>query len=251
MLLKKKSHNGELGVIRPSRCKSMSENNELTVIEKIKSIVLDVDLNSVLRDANSAGLVVSAVSDFRTQAHNYWRIEDVMHTYAGLAARYSAMSGATAGVGGIGTAVALGGVDIANMAAQLYRLGQRLSILNGFDPNDPLQSEKITEIYLYALGFDSAAQAAIKSQLLRAGTIAGKRGAYSNPVLKLIVLVASKLGKEITSKQAAKFIPVVGFFAGATVNYAFARAAANKMLESYKKEYFRTWQAGQRQNDSV
>ena len=225
-----------------------NETTELTIIEKVKSIVLDVDINSVFRDANSAGLVVSEIPDFRTQAHNYWRIEDVMHNYAGLAARYSAMSGATAGIGGIGTAIALGGVDIANMAAQLYRLGQRLSVLNGFDPNDPLQSEKITEIYLYALGFDSAAQAAIKSQLLRAGTIAGKRGAYSNPVLKLIVLVASKLGKEITSKQAAKFIPVVGFFAGATINYAFARTAANKMLESYKKEYFRTWQAGQRQS---
>ncbi|MGR4068638.1 EcsC family protein [Billgrantia sp. C5P2] len=229
----------------------MSKTTDLKVIDKIKTIVLDVDIKSVFRDANSAGLPVSEIADFRTQAHNYWRIEDVMHAYAGLAARYSAMSGATAGIGGVVTAISLGGVDVANMAAQLYRLGQRLSILNGFDPNDPLQNEKNTEIYLCALGFDSAAQAAIKSQLIKASSIAGKRGAYSNPVIKLIVLVAGKLGKEITSKQAAKFIPVVGFFAGATVNYAFARAAANKMLESYKKEYFRTWQAEQRQAGTV
>ncbi|KGA35284.1 hypothetical protein KU74_02105 [Pectobacterium brasiliense] len=244
----------------------MSKNTELNVIEKIKSIVLDIDIDSVLRDANSAGITVSGItvsgitvsgitvsgitvsgiSDFRNQVHNYWRIEDVMHDYAGLAARYSAISGATAGIGGIGTTIALGGVDIANMAAQLYWLGQKLSILNGFDPKDPIQNGKNTEIYLYALGFDSAAQAAIKNQLLRASAIAGKRGAYSNPVIKLIVIVAGKLGKEITSKKAAKFIPVVVFFAGATVNYAFARNAANKMLESYKKEYFRTWQARQR-----
>ena len=225
----------------------MSETTDLKFIDKIKAIALDVDTKSVLRDANSAGLTVSEIADFRTQGHNYWRIEDVMQTYAGLAARYSAMSGATAGIGGVGTAIALGGVDIANMAAQLYRLGQRLSILNGFDPNDPLQKEKITEIYLYALGFDSVAQAAIKSQLIKASSIAGKSGAYSNPIIKLIVLVAGRLGTEINSKQAAKFIPIVGSFAGATVNYAFAQSAANKMLKSYKNEYFRTWQAKQRQ----
>lgn len=225
----------------------MSNETTPSVIEKIKSIVLDIDINSVLSDANSAGLNVSGVHDFRSQAHNYWRIEDLMHNYAGLAARYSAISGATAGIGGIGTAIAIGGVDIVNMASQLYRLGQRLSVLNGFDPNDPIQNEKITEIYLYALGFDGIAQAAIKSQLIKAASIAGKRGAYSDPVIKLIIYVAEKLGKEYTSKQAAKYIPIVGLVAGATINYTFARKAANSMLESYKKEYFRTWQAGQRQ----
>ncbi|MFM4777005.1 EcsC family protein [Aeromonas veronii] len=225
----------------------MSDETTPSVVEKIKSIVLDIDINTVLCDANSAGLNVSGVQDFRSQAHNYWRIEDLMHSYAGLAARYSAISGATAGIGGVGTAIAIGGVDIINMASQLYRLGQRLSVLNGFDPYDPIQNEKITEIYLYALGFDSVAQAAIKSQLIKAASVAGKRGAYSDPVIKLIIYVAEKLGKEYTSKQAAKYIPIVGLVAGATINYTFARKAANCMLESYKKEYFRTWQAGQRQ----
>ncbi|ELI6420930.1 EcsC family protein [Aeromonas veronii] len=170
-----------------------------------------------------------------------------MHSYAGLAARYSAISGATAGIGGISTSLAIGGVDILNMASQLYRLGQRLSVLNGFDPNDPIQNAKITEIYLCALGFDAAAQAVIKSQLIKAASVAGKRGAYNDPVIKLIIYVAKKLGQDITSKQAAKYIPVVGLVAGATMNYTFARKAANNMLESYKKEYFRTWQAEQRQ----
>ncbi|MEX0723302.1 MAG: EcsC family protein [Gracilimonas sp.] len=221
----------------------MDEKQEKSLLKQIKEIVVDINPDGVFRDARGAGLEVLEIEDFRKQTHNYWRIEDLMHQYAGSAARYSAISGATAGIGGPVTAVTLGGVDIANMAAQLYRLSQRLAILNGFDPENPLQREKTHELYLYALGFDAAAQAAIKQQMTRAAGIAGKRGAYSNPVLKLIVIIAEKLGAQITSKQAAKFIPIVGGAAGATVNYTFARSAGNKMLDAFKKEYFRTWQA--------
>lgn len=224
----------------------MADKSEVSLIEKIKAIVLDIKSSDVIKDAQSAGLTVESIPDFRDQAHNYWRIEDVMHQYAGLAARYSAMSGASSGVGGVATAVTLGGVDIANMAAQLYRLGQRLAVLNGFDPEDSLQKEKIQEIYLLALGFDTTAQATIKQQMLKAAEIAGKRGAKQNPILKLIIFVAEKLGKDITTKQAAKFIPVIGAFAGAGLNYYFAKSAANSMIESYKREFFRTWQAGNR-----
>ena len=224
----------------------MSKYDSRRVLRRVKEVGLDIHPEGVLCDARSAGLEVVKLEDFRDQAHNYWRIEDLMNHYAGLAARYSAISGATAGIGGPATAITLGGVDIANMAAQLYRLSQRLAILNGFDPENPLQREKTQEIYLYALGFDSAAQAAIKQQLLRAGNIAGKRGAYNNPVLKLIVLVAEKLGGSITSKQAAKYIPLVGGVAGAGINYTFARTASRKMLGLFKDEYFRTWQAQQR-----
>jgi len=216
------------------------------VLRKVKQVVLDINSEGVLSDARSAGLEVAAIEDFRNQAHNYWRIEDVMNQYAGLAARYSAISGLTAGIGGLPTAVTLGGVDIANMAAQLYRLCQRLAILNGFDPANPLQQEKTQEIYLYALGFDAAAQALIKQQLVRAASIAGKRGASSNVVLKLVILVAEKVGAKVTTKQAASYIPFVGGAVGAGVSYAFARTAAKKMVDSFKREYFRTWQAEQR-----
>lgn len=224
----------------------MPDQNENKTLRNIKSIILDIDQEGVFRDARSAGLQVVHIDDFRNQTQNYWRIEDIMHHYVGLAARYSAISGASAGVGGPVTAITLGGVDILNMAAQLYRLSQRLAILNGLDPENPIQKEKTQEIYLYALGFDAAAQAAIKQQLLRAASIAGKRGAYNNQLLKLIVLVAAKLGASITSKQAVKFIPLLGGVAGATVNYTFAKTASKKMVESFKREYFRTWQAEQR-----
>lgn len=224
----------------------MTEHTNTTVIEKIKSIILDVNTHDVIKDAQTSGLNVSCIEDFKNQSHNYWRIEDIMGQYANLAARYSALSGASAGIGGIASAITLGGMDIANMAAQLYRLGQRLAILNGFNPEDTIQKEKIQSIFLTALGFDSAAQTAIKQQLLKASSIAGKSGAKSNPIIKLIMIVADKLGSQITTKQAAKYIPVVGAIAGAGVNYYFSKSAAETMIESYKREYFRSAQASSR-----
>ncbi len=104
----------------------MAEPNDKTLVKKLKEIVLDTDPEGIFRDARAAGLEVTKVEDFRHQAHNYWRIEDLMRQYARRAARFSAASGATSGVGGAPTAVALGGVDMANMAAQLYWLCQRL-----------------------------------------------------------------------------------------------------------------------------
>ncbi len=203
----------------------MAEPNDKSLIKKLKEIILDVDPEGIFKDARAAGLEVTKIEDFRNQTHNYWRIEDLMRQYARRAARFSAAGGATSGAGGIVTATTLGVADIAHMAAQLYWLCQRLAVLNGFDLANPLQRERAEEIYLLALGFDAAAQAALKQQLGRAANIAGKRGAYSNYILQLIIFVARKLGTRITSKQAAKFIPVVGGAFGATLNYTFARTA--------------------------
>jgi hypothetical protein len=224
----------------------MAEQDDKSLLKKLKAVLLDVDPEGIFKDARAAGLDVTKVEDFREQAHNYWRIEDLMRQYAGRAARFSAVSGATSGVGGAPTAVAFGGVDIVNMATQLYWLCQRLAVLNGFDLRNPLQRERAVEIYLLALGFDAAAQAALRQQLGRAANIAGKPYAYRNYVLKLIILVAEKLGAKMTTKQAAKFIPVVGGAFGATLNYTFARKASNEMLDAFKDDYFRTWQAGSR-----
>jgi hypothetical protein len=226
----------------------MSDESERAVMSKLKSIDLHVDPGSVIQDARKAGLNVHNIGDFQSQITNYWRIEDLMNSYAGVAARYSAMSGAGAGVGGFGTRVTLGVVDIANMAAQLFRLGQRLAIVNGLDPSDEHQNEKITEIYLYALGFDAVAQIAIRAKLQQANDIAGKSGANSNSVLRLIIIVAGKMGFQINTKQAAKYIPIVGAFAGAGTNYAFAKVAAKKMIGTYKDDYFRTFQAASAQS---
>lgn len=224
----------------------MTEPNDKSFFKKLKKIVLDIDPEGVFKDARAAGLKVNKVEDFRHQAHNYWRIEDLMRQYARRAARFSAAGGATSGIGGAPTAITLGSADIAHMAAQLYWLCQRLAILNGFDPENPLQRERTMEIYLLALGFDTAAQAALKQQLGRAANIAGKSGAYSNYILRLIIFVAKKLGVRLTSKQAAQYVPVVGGVFGATLNYSFARGATDKMINVFKEDYFRTWQAENR-----
>jgi hypothetical protein len=125
-----------------------------------------------------------------------------------------------------------------------------LSVLNGFDPDDPLQRDRAQEIYLIALGFESAAQAVIKQQLQQAAKIAGKRGVRSNYILKLIMLVVEKLaGKQISPKIAAQFLPLVGAVAGGTLNYFIAKKAAQKMKGLFRDDFFRTWQASARQTN--
>jgi hypothetical protein len=214
-------------------------------IQGMKAIILDIDADGVFRDAQAAGLDVHSIEDFRNQPHNYWRIEDLMHQYARRAVYFSALSGGTTGIGGLPMVVTLATVDIAHMALQLYRLCQRLSILNGFDPKNPLQRAAATQIYLSALGFDAVAQVTLKQQLQRAATIAGKEGVHSNSILRMIILVAEKIGVQLTSKQAAKVIPVVGGVFGAALNYTFAKQAAHRMCKMFHHEYFRTWQARQ------
>ena len=232
--------------------KAMENSQELEkgVLEKIQEIVLQINPHDVIKDAKAAGLTVDSVEDFRKQAMNYWRIDDIADEYVSRTARWCAGSGATSGVGGIFTSITLGAGDIAHMAARLYWLCQRLAVINGFDPENPLQRDRAQEVYLIALGFDSAAQALIKQQIAQAAKIAGKRGARSNYILKLIGFVVVKLtGKQITTKTAAQFLPVVGAVAGGTLNYFFAKKAAQKMKELFRDDYFRTWQAAARQPD--
>ncbi|MFN5117486.1 MAG: hypothetical protein ACK5JJ_05230, partial [Cyanobacteriota bacterium] len=58
-----------------------------SAIRKLKEIIIDIKPEDVIRDARSAGLQVDSIEDFREQAKNYWRIEDVMVQYSGLASR--------------------------------------------------------------------------------------------------------------------------------------------------------------------
>jgi hypothetical protein len=43
------------------------------------------------------------------------------------------------------TAITLGAADFIHVAGRLYRLCLRLAILNGFNPRDPVQRERIEE----------------------------------------------------------------------------------------------------------
>jgi hypothetical protein len=226
----------------------MSDEKNISSI--IKEIIIDVDPKEVIKDARAAGLDVHEISDFKKQTHNYWRINDLAAEYVNRTVRWCVVSGATSGVGGVATTVALGAGDITHMAARLFWLCQRLAILHGFDPSNSLQKDRAQEIYLTAIGIDALGQAAIRQQLLRAASVAGKAGSRSNYILKFLMLVVAQMaGKEtakITTVQVTKFIPFVGALAGGSLNYFFANKAANKMLEIFKDDYFRTMQASNR-----
>jgi hypothetical protein len=220
--------------------------DELTIFSKIKEI-LDIDPQDVLNDARGYGLNVQTIEDFGNQPHNHAFIEKLMEKYATSAANYCVLSGATSGVGGPITTIAFAGVDISNMAAQLYRLNQKMAVLNGFDPQNVIHQEKSQMIYLKALGFNGAAQAAIRSQVVKAAAEnATKAGVSSNVTIRLVMEVAKLLGVKLTKVQTVKLIPFVGAVLGGGVNYYFAKNAAETMIVEYKSDYFDRWQTNSR-----
>jgi hypothetical protein len=217
-------------------------NEDKSVIAKLAEII-DIEPLDVVNDARDYGLNVYEVEDFSKQPHNYVFIEKLMNKYATLAASYSAASGASSGIGGVATTVALAGADISNMAAQLYRLNQKCAVLNGYDINNPIHTEQTQLIYLKALGFDAAAMTAIRSQMAKAAAEQiSKKGPASSLVIRLIMLVAKQLGVTITKQQAVKLVPLIGGVLGAGVNYQFVQSASRTMITEYKLDYFDRWQ---------
>lgn len=222
-------------------CKFMS--NELSIINKIKSIVVDIDPDKIVSDAKSIGFNVCNPADFSKQAENYAYIEILSKKYCISATYFCAVGGLTSGVGGVPTMIALGTADIVNMAAQLYRLNQKLALINGFDPSSELHTERAQAIYLTALGIDATAQSGIRATVAAAAKEnLLKRGPASSPVIRLIMEVVKILGGRITKVQAAKLVPVLGGVIGGSVNYVFAKSMAEKMLSDYKSDYFDRWQ---------
>ena len=217
--------------------------NELTVFSKVKEIVLDINPQDIIKDAQEYGLKVNSINDFSEQPQNYVFIEKLMNKYATLGASYCALSGATTGIGGVATTVTLGGIDIANMAAQLYRLNQKMAILNGFSLENSIHREKANLIYLKALGFDVATQSVIRSQMVKvAAENISKKGPAANVTIRLVMEVTKLLGIRLTKNQAVKLIPFLGAALGGGMNYFFAKNAAEKMVLEYKSDYFDRWQ---------
>lgn len=212
-----------------------------TLARKLRGIALDVNADAILADAREIGLPVYQIADFRYQAEQYHQLEMLMKRYIYLAALGSATSGAATGVGGIGTRLPLRGADIGNMAAQTYRLAQKLAIINGFDPTNPAHDEQITDIYLGALGFDESARETIKTQLFRKEKLTWKNSLYRLKAGRLIFNVAGKLAQKATFRQASRLMPGVSLVAGGVSNYRFADRAADYMLDAFKTAYFAQW----------
>ncbi|MES2300890.1 MAG: hypothetical protein V4521_02260 [Pseudomonadota bacterium] len=135
----------------------MSENQ--SIIAKIKDVVLNVDPKDIVADARNFGIEVSEPKDFAGHALNYSHLEKLSNKYLDSTCNMCAIGGITSGIGGIATTITLAGADIANMAAQIYRLNQKLAYLNGFDPESELHRERVQSIFFTALGLDAMAQA--------------------------------------------------------------------------------------------
>lgn len=217
--------------------------DELSMVKKIKEVIIDIDPQDVLKDAQEYGLQVQTLEDLARQPHDYVFIEKLAGKYGDVAARYCALSGASTGIGGIATTVALAGVDISNMAAQLYRLNQKVAVLHGFDHNNEIHQEKVASIYLMALGVDAASSAAIRSAVFKAAAEnTAKRGPASSFAIQIIMAAAKSLGIAMGKSTAAKVVPFVGAVLGGGVNYWFAQKAAEKIVLAYKSDYFDRWQ---------
>jgi hypothetical protein len=211
------------------------------MLSTIKNSIINVEPGDVLERAREHDLDVQKIEDFRDLDHHYERIEEIMDDYRSSYYTWSAMGGLTTGIGGFMTSVTFASVDTVSLSLQLYRLSQRFAILNGFDGNDPLQKDKMMNIYFEALGLNAVTQATLKHQLLKASAVAGSRSASDNFVLKLIIKIGKIFGKNFSSKNAGRFIPIVGGLAGATVNYSFAKKTSDRMKKAYARAYFKTW----------
>lgn len=216
-------------------------------LEKIKEVIIDVDPNEILKDAHEYGLNVTCIEDFRKQADNYIFMEKLASKYGDVAARYCALSGAGSGIMGLGTAIALAGVNISNMAAQLYRLNQKVAILHGFDPSNEIHQEKVATVYLAALGIDAVSSAAIRAAVLKAATEnTAKKGPAQSAAIKIVMLAAKSLGVTLKKSTAAKAVPLIGAALGGGLNYWFAKKASEKIFLAYKSDYFDRWQSQNR-----
>ena len=206
--------------------------------------MIDIAPEEVFEKAHEYDIEVSSVEDFREMSPHYERIEQLMDDYRLSHARWSALGGLTAGIGGFTTAVTFAGIDTISLSIQLYRLSERFAILNGFDGNEPLQKDKMLNIYFEALGINAVVQASLKRQLLRASTMAGSKEASENVILNGITRVGRLFGQNISSAKAGRLVPLVGGVAGAAVNYSFARKTSASMKRAYKQAYFDTWHGG-------
>ena len=69
--------------------------NEVSTIQKIKSIIINIDPQDVLKDAKEYGLEVQTLEDFENKADNYVFIEKLANKYGDVAARYCAIKPST------------------------------------------------------------------------------------------------------------------------------------------------------------
>lgn len=216
----------------------MNTSSDNDFIHEIKTNFIDIDPEEVLKKARRRGLNVFTVRDFKNKENSYETIENLMQEYVDSSSTSNALTGISTGIGGYATAITLGSLDLISVSVMLFRLSQQLAILNGFDLDEALDREKAQEIYFITLGFNAATQAVLRKKLLTATSMAGKRRASQNALLKFIVITARTLGAKLSYKNAGRMIPFIGGATGAWINYAYTQSAGNQMMNAFRKEYF-------------
>ena len=209
---------------------------ELQVLEKVKDII-SVDKYQFLKEAEEYGLSQSHLIEACRDPKHYHKLEKFLEKNAKLTSTYCAASGASTALGGFTTSIALAGVDLANMAAQLYRFNQKVAITHGYSLSNTHEIDKSNMIFLKALGFETAARTAIMGSVAKAAAEnTAKKGVASAPAIRPIMEVTKLLGLKTTKTQAAKMVPFAGAFLGGGLNYMFATSATKNIIKEYKIE---------------
>lgn len=196
--------------------------------------LLEIFPDDVIADSRDAGISVSAIEDFRNQTPDQRKtIEGLADQYIRETIKWCAITGSTAGIGGLMTAATLGFADLVHVAARLYKLSLRLGVLHGLDPRVPGDRERIEEIYISALGFDPNRQAIVGQAL---GRPAEGWSASAYP-FRLVLSLAKKLWGRLMARAAGRLFPVIGGMAGAWANYHLAKKASKHMEEMFRREF--------------
>lgn len=214
----------------------MSEQNA-SLMSKIKEAIWNIDPNRILNDVHVHGVEASSLVDLAHRPDIYPRLQPLMNQYVKTASRYSALTGASSGFGGFVSAVTFASVDLVNIAAQLYRLNQKLALVHGHDITNAELQHQLQQIYLQALGFDEQAQEVILGKIKIDQNVLGHEAVKSFSV-QLVKEVAKHLAVKLSRKQAAKVIPFLGAAVGGGANYWFTQRSGKAMIQAYQQFYF-------------
>lgn len=214
----------------------MSQSNT-SLMGKIKEAIWNIDPNRILNDAHVQGIEASSLVDLAHRPDIYPRLQQLMNQYVKNASRYSALTGASSGFGGFVSAVTFASVDLVNIAAQLYRLNQKLALVHGLDITNVELQPQLQQIYLQSLGFDAKAQEVILGKVKIDQNVLGHEAVKSFSV-QLVKEVAKHLAVKLSRKQAAKVIPFLGAAVGGGANYWFTQRSGKAMMDAYQRLYF-------------
>ncbi|CAG9295412.1 EcsC family protein [Celerinatantimonas diazotrophica] len=213
----------------------MSELNA-GLMRKIKEAIWNIDPNRILHDVHGHGVAASSLVDLAHRSDIYPRLQPLMNQYVKTASRYSALTGASSGFGGFVSAVTFASADLVNIAAQLYRLNQKLALVHGQDITHAALQHRLQQIYLQSLGFNDKAQEVILGKVKIDQNVLGHEAVKSFAV-QLVKEVAKHLAVKLSRKQAAKVIPLLGAAVGGGANYWFTQRSGQAMIQAYQQFY--------------